>query len=36
MGATTAAYVYGAAITAVVSGLLMLKIRRDVKRGSEI
>ena len=36
MGATTAAYVYGAATTAVVSGMLMLKIRRDVKRGSEI
>ena len=31
LGATTAAYVYGAAVTAIFSGLIMLKIRKDVK-----
>ena len=36
MGATTLAYVYGAATTAIISGLLMLKIRKDVKRGASI
>ena len=36
MGATTLAYVYGAAATAIISGLLMLKIRKDVKRGASI
>ena len=36
MGTTPAAYIYGAAITAIISGLLMLKIRKDVKRGVEI
>ena len=36
MGATTLAYVYGAAATAVISGVLMLKIRKDVKRGASI
>lgn len=36
MGATTAAYTYGAAITAIISGLLMLKIRKDVKHGATI
>jgi hypothetical protein len=36
MGAVDAAYIYGAAVTAVVSGLLMLKIRKDVKRGATV
>ncbi len=36
MGAITLAYVYGAATTAIISGLLMLKIRKDVKRGASI
>jgi carbon starvation protein CstA len=36
MGATTLAYVYGAAATAIISGVLMLKIRKDVKRGASI
>ncbi|MBQ2784859.1 MAG: carbon starvation protein A [Alistipes sp.] len=36
MGATDLAYLYGAAVTAVISGLLMLKIRKDVKRGAAI
>lgn len=36
MGACDLAYIYGGAVTAVVSGLLMLKIGKDVKRGAEI
>ena len=36
LGATTAAYVYGAAVTAIFSGLIMLKIRKDVKSGVSI
>lgn len=36
MGSCTAAYVYGGAVTAILSGLLMLNIRRDVKRGADI
>jgi carbon starvation protein CstA len=36
MGSCSAAYIYGAAATAVISGLLMLNIRRDVKRGADI
>lgn len=36
MGACDAAYVYGGGITAIVSGLLMLKIRKDIKNGAEI
>ena len=36
MGATELAYLYGAAMTAVISGLLMLKIHKDVKRGATI
>lgn len=36
MGATDLAYLYGAAVTAVISGLLMLKIRKDVKRGATL
>lgn len=36
MGACTEAYIYGGAVTAVLSGLLMLNIRRDVKRGADI
>ena len=33
MGACNGAYVYAAALTAVIAGLMMLKIRRDVKGG---
>lgn len=33
MGACNEAYVYAAALTAIIAGLMMLKIRRDVKRG---
>ena len=36
MGACDAAYVYGGAVTAVVSAAAMLKIRKDVKNGAEI
>ena len=36
LGATTLAYVYGAGLTAVISGLLMLKIYKDVKQGASI
>lgn len=36
MGACNLAYIYGGAVTAVVSGLLILKISKDVKRGAEI
>lgn len=36
MGACTEAYIYGGAVTAVLSGLLMLNIRHDVKRGADI
>jgi carbon starvation protein CstA len=36
LGATTEAYIYGAALTAVISGLLMTKIRKDVKSGVSI
>ena len=36
LGATTEAYVYGAALTAVISGLLMLKIYRNGKQGVQI
>ena len=36
LGATTEAYIYGAALTAVISGLLMTKIRKDVKQGATI
>ena len=36
MGACTAAYIYGGGVTAIISGLLMLNIRRDVKRGADI
>ncbi len=36
MGATAEAYIYGAAMTAVISGLLMTKIRKDVKKGATI
>lgn len=36
MGACDLAYIYGGAVTAVISGLLMLKIGKDVKRGAEI
>ena len=33
LGACTEAYAYGGAMTAIISGLLMLNIRKDVKRG---
>lgn len=33
MGLCVEAYVYAAALTAIIAGLMMLKIRRDVKRG---
>lgn len=36
MGACDLAYIYGGAVTAIVSGLLMLKIVQDVKRGAAI
>ncbi|MBO5017843.1 MAG: carbon starvation protein A [Alistipes sp.] len=36
MGACDLAYIYGGAVTAIVSGLLMLKIVKDVKRGAAI
>ena len=36
MGGITAAYVYGGAVTAIVAGLLIIKITRDVKHGAEI
>lgn len=36
MGACTPAYIYGGGVTAIISGLLMLNIRRDVKRGADI
>lgn len=36
LGATPEAYIYGGAVTAVIAGLLMTNIRKDVKRGAEI
>ena len=36
LGATWAAYAYGGAMTAIISGLFMLNIRKSVKRGAEI
>ena len=36
LGATWAAYAYGGAMTAIISGLFMLNIRKGVKRGAEI
>lgn len=36
MGACDLAYIYGGAVTAVLSGLLILKIGKDVKRGAKI
>ena len=36
MGGITAAYVYGGAVTAIVAGLIIIKITRDVKHGAEI
>jgi carbon starvation protein CstA len=36
LGATAEAYIYGAAMTAIISGLLMAKIRKDVKQGVSI
>ena len=36
MGSCTAAYVYGGAVTAILSGLLMLNIRRNAKRETHI
>lgn len=36
MGGCTEAYVYAAAVTAVVSGLIMVKIRKDLKNGATV
>ena len=36
LGATAEAYIYGAALTAIISGLLMSKIRKNVKQGAAI
>jgi carbon starvation protein CstA len=36
LGATAEAYIYGAALTAIISGLLMSKIRKNVKQGVAI
>lgn len=36
LGATTQAYIYGAAMTAIISGLLMTKICKDIKHGATI
>ncbi len=36
LGATAEAYIYGAAMMAIISGLLMAKIRKDVKQGVSI
>lgn len=36
LGATTEAYIYGAAMTAIISGLLMTKIRKNIKHGATI
>ena len=36
LGATTQAYIYGAAMTAIISGLLMSKIRKNVKQRAAI
>ena len=36
MGTCDAAYVYAAGVTAIISGLIMVKIRRDVKNGADI
>jgi hypothetical protein len=36
MGSCTAAYVYAAAVTAIISGLIMVKIRKDIKHGATV
>lgn len=36
LGSVPVAYVYGAAVTAVVAGLMVMKIRKDVRNGAEI
>jgi carbon starvation protein CstA len=36
LGATAQAYIYGAAMTAIISGLLMTKICKDIKHGATI
>lgn len=36
MGTCDVAYVYAAGVTAIISGLIMVKIRRDVKNGADI
>ncbi|MBR6721083.1 MAG: carbon starvation protein A [Alistipes sp.] len=36
LGSTPIAYLYGAAATAVIAGLIMSKIRKDVRNGAEI
>lgn len=36
MGASMAAYVYAAAVTAIISGLIIVKIRKDIKYGATV
>ena len=36
MGSCTEAYVYAAAVTAVIAGLVMLKIRKDIRYGATV
>lgn len=36
MGSCTAAYVYAAAVTAIVSGLIMIKIHKDIRDGATV
>jgi carbon starvation protein CstA len=36
MGGVDAAYIYGGAVTAIIAGLLIMKIRRDIKHESNI
>jgi carbon starvation protein CstA len=36
MGGCTEAYVYAAAVTAVIAGLVMLKIRKDIRYGATV
>ena len=36
MGSCTEAYVYAAAVTAVIAGVIMLKIRKDIRYGATV
>ena len=36
MGGVDAAYIYGGAVTAIIAGLLIMKIRRDIKHETNI